>query len=200
MTDHLGEDAELYALGMLSDRREEIEAHLRMCATCTDRVRAAEEVGALLAATLPPVPGSNVVRLRPRGGRAWWPLALAAAFVLVVGGVDVVHERALGTHVAQTDTALLAMASAHFMHTTLAGRPGVIAKAIYARDGAWCYVVADGVPAGAHVVVTQHGARRDLGALAGTRPATLFVRRPGRVSEFAIVAGTTVEASGIPGY
>jgi hypothetical protein len=92
------------------------------------------------------------------------------------------------------------MAGAHFNHVTLAGRPGVIAKAIYARDGAWCYIVADGVPSGAHVVLTESGASHDLGVLEGQHPATLFVRAPGRAAEFAIVADGSVEARGIPQY
>ncbi|MGD1065821.1 MAG: hypothetical protein ABR975_03305 [Vulcanimicrobiaceae bacterium] len=201
MNDHLGEDAELYALGMIPERRDEIEAHLRGCEECTARVRAAEEVGALLAATLPPVPETtNVVPLRTRGAQRWWPLAAAAAVVLIVGGTSVVRERAAESQLASTDTALIAMANAHFLHVTLAGRPGVIAKAIYARDGAWCYVLADGVPAGAHVLVTTNGVRRDLGVLEGARPATLFVRGTGRVGEFSIVAGGVTEASGVPTY
>jgi hypothetical protein len=201
VNDHLGEDAELYALGMIPEHREEIEAHLRGCAACTERVRAAEEVGALLAAALPPIPETtNVVPLRSRGAQRWWPLAAAAAVVLVVGGTSVVRERAAESQLARTDTALIAMANAHFLHVTLAGRPGVIAKAIYARDGAWCYVVADGVPAGTHLFVTQGGVSRDLGVLTGARPATLFVRGAGRIGEFSIVADGVTEASGVPSY
>lgn len=201
VNDHLGEDAELYALGMIPERRDQIEAHLRGCAECAERVRAAEEIGALLAAALPPVPeATNVVPLRARGPRGWWPLVAAAAVVLVVGGTSVVRERAAESQLAYTDTALIAMANAHFLHVTLAGRPGVIAKAIYARDGAWCYVVADGVPPGSHVLVTQGGVRRDLGVLTGARPATLFVRGTGRIAEFAIVADGLTEASGVPTY
>jgi hypothetical protein len=201
VNDHLGDDAELYALGMIPERRDEIEAHLRACAECTERVRAAEEVGALLAGALPPVPeATNVVPVRTRGTQRWWPLAAAAALVLVVGGTGVVRERAAESQLARTDTALIAMANAHFLHVTLAGRPGVIAKAIYARDGAWCYIVADGVPAGAHVLVTRGGVSRDLGVLEGARPATLFVRGTGRIGEFSIVADGVTEASGVPTY
>jgi hypothetical protein len=199
-SDHLGDDAELYALGIIPERRAEIEAHLRVCETCLERVRAAEEVAALLATALPPVPPGAVVPVRSRAARPWLPLAAAAAVVLAIGGIGAVREQAAQTQLARTDTALVAMASAHFLHVTLAGKPGVIAKAIYARDGAWCYVVADGVPAGAHVLVTTGGVRHDLGVLEGARPATLFVRGTGRLDEVSIVAGDTVEASGTPRY
>ena len=197
--DHLEDDAELYVLGAIPEQRVVIERHLRVCAACTERVRVAEAAAAALAAALPLAPAAVVPLARPTA-RTWWPLATAAAVVLAVGGLAVTHERATDGQLARTDTALIAMAGAHFNHVTLAGRPGVIAKAIYARDGAWCYIVADGVPSGAHVVLTESGASHDLGVLEGQHPATLFVRAPGRAAEFAIVADGSVEARGIPQY
>lgn len=50
MTRHIGELAELYALGSL-ERAEKttVERHIRSCVKCADRIRAAEETIAFVA-------------------------------------------------------------------------------------------------------------------------------------------------------
>ena len=102
--------------------------------------------------------------------------------------------------VARTDTALTALAAAHFGHTTLTAQPGLVAKAIYSRDGSWCYVVASGAPRGAHVVFRTATGTEDLGALDDGTPATLFAQQPGRAEEVDIVTAGTVIAHGKPVY
>lgn len=50
MSPHIDELAELYALGSLSaPERTAVERHLRKCARCADRVRAAEETVAFIS-------------------------------------------------------------------------------------------------------------------------------------------------------
>jgi hypothetical protein len=71
---------------------------------------------------------------------------------------------------------------------------------MYARDGAWYYVVAENAGPGAHVVVRNGTTLHDAGALSGRTPATLFVRNPGKVQEFRIVSGGRIVASGVPSY
>lgn len=205
MTQHLDDDAELYALGFTErERSEEIEAHLATCAVCCERVAAAESVAASLAAALPPMPAAALPPMRATAPqrRTWWPqLATAAAVVFAAttalegGLVHVASNR-----VQRTDVALTALASTHFAHTTLTSRPGLIAKAIYSRQGAWTYVVASGAPAGAHVVLRQGAAQRDLGALDDGSPATLFISQPGLGDEYDIVANGNVIAHGKPQY
>jgi hypothetical protein len=197
VTQHLDDDAELYALGFTDrERSDEIEAHLATCAACCARVTAAEAVGASLAAALPPMPAATSQR------RTWWPqLATAAAVVFAATSVlegNVV--RVASDHAQRTDVALTALASSHFGHTTLTANPGIVAKTIYARDGAWVYVVANGAPAGAHLTLRQGAANRDLGALDTGTPSTLFVRQPGRADEFDIVVDGKVVARGKPAY
>lgn len=201
MTQHIDDDAELYALGFTErERSDEIEAHLATCAACCKRVADAEAVGASLAATLPPIPAAAPVSALRRQG--WWPqLATAAAVVFAAtaaleGGL--VHRDS--ERVQHTDLALTAMASTHFAHTTLTAGPGVVAKYIYSRDGSWGYSVASGGPAGAHLVLREGAAQRDLGPLDNGTPATLFVRQPGRADEVDLVAGTTIIAHGKPMY
>ncbi len=65
MIDHIGEDAELYALGMLdSARRAEVELHIVGCDACLERVGAAEATALSLAAPLPRVEPSPGLRAR----------------------------------------------------------------------------------------------------------------------------------------
>jgi hypothetical protein len=118
----------------------------------------------------------------------------------VTAAVEGFRVHAVSTQLAATDTALVALAGSHFNHVSLAGDPRVTAKAMYGRDGAWYYVVAENAGPGAHVVVRKGNTLHDAGALSGTTPATLFVRNPGRVQEFRIVSGGRVVASAVPSY
>jgi anti-sigma factor ChrR (cupin superfamily) len=193
---HLDDDAELYALGLTDRERDaEIEAHLAACDACRARVVAAESAAASLAAALPPMPAAA-------RRRAWWTTAATAAAVVFAATTAFasVSARTATVQLAQTETALGAIASSHFGHTTLTSGPGVVAKALYARDGSWIYVVAEHVPRGAHVVLRTGAAIRDAGALDAGTPATLFVRAPGRNEEISVVAGDAVIAHGVPAY
>jgi Putative zinc-finger len=193
---HLDDDAELYALGLTDRERDaEIEAHLAECDACRTRVVAAEEAAASLAAALPPVPAAA-----PR--RSWWPALAAAAAVVfaATAAVEGISAHAASTQLARTDGALAVIASSHFGHTTLRSDPGVVAKALYARDGGWCYVLATGAPRGAHVVMHRGAALRDMGALDAGEPATLFVREAGRADEITVVADGRIIARGVPAY
>ncbi len=206
---HLDDDAELYALGLLEpERSAAVEAHLAACDPCLARVVAAEAAGAALAGALPAMPDAASAAsggARPSLPRARWsPLSgLAAAAALAfaaTAAIEGVTAHAAATRLAATDSALLAIAGSHFNHVTLTSERGVVAKALYARDGAWCYVVAQGVAPGAHLVLRTGGAWRDAGTLDGTGPATVFVRGPGRVGEIEVVAGDHVVAHGTPAY
>ena len=218
---HLDDDAELYALGMTEpEQRGAIEAHLATCGDCRARVANAEAAAASLAAALRPVPGHDALprhaepprhaeRSRhaelveaPRRLRLGFALASAAALVFAATSViEGVGERSASAQLARTDVALAAVASSHFAHVTLASAPAVSAKALYARDGAWCYIIASGVPAGSRVVVRRGGRTGELGVLSGAAPATLFTRRPGHVDDVAIVdVHGTVLAHGAPSY
>jgi hypothetical protein len=193
---HLDDDAELYALGLTDrERGAEIEAHLAACDACRARVVAAESAAASLAAALPPMPAAA-----PR--RAWWTTAATAAAVVFAAttALEASTAHTASTQLARTDAALGAIASSHFGHTTLTSEANVVAKALYARDGSWIYVVANDAPRGAHVVVRSGAASRDLGALDAGAPATLFARAPGRSDEISVVAGDRTVAHGTPAY
>ena len=193
---HLDDDAELYALGLTDRERDaEIEAHLAACDACRARVVAAESAAASLAAALPAMPAAA-----PR--RAWWTsVATAAAVVFAAtAAFEGTTAHTASVQAARTDAALGAIASSHFGHTTLTAESGVVAKALYARDGSWLYVVAENAPRGAHVVLRSGATSRDLGALDAGAPATLFVREPGRAAEISVLAGDRTIAHGTPAY
>ena len=62
---HVDENAELYALGTLSDTdRAAVDAHVATCASCAQRVGEAEETVAALSARQTAVPGQLDRRMR----------------------------------------------------------------------------------------------------------------------------------------
>ncbi len=193
---HLDDDAELYALGLTErERGAEIEAHLAECATCRARVVAAEEAAAALAGALPPMPSA-----RARPGRMSGLAVAAAVALAATAGYEGYTAHTAGAQLATTNVALSALAASHFSHTTLTSQPGVVAKAIYARDGAWCYVVVNGAPSGTHVVLRRGTQTIDEGALHAGTPSTLFIQHPGKSDAIALVANSATIAQGKPIY
>ncbi len=194
---HLDDDAELYALGLTDRERDaDIEAHLAACDACRARVVAAEAAAASLAATLPPMPAATAPR-------AWWATAaVAAAFAFAAStAYEGIAAHNASAQLTRTGVALGAIASSHFGHTTMTtDDSSVVVKALYARDGAWLYIVAEHAPPGAHVTVRNGAKARDLGALDAGTPATLFVRSPGRADEVSLTAGDRLVAHGKPAY
>jgi hypothetical protein len=193
---HLDEDAELYALALTEPEcGAEIESHVAECAPCRVRVVAAEDAAAALAGTLPAMP-----RAAARPG--WMSgLAVAAAIALAAtAGYEGYTAHAAGSQLATTNVALNVIAASSFGHTTLMSQPGVIAKAMYARDGSWCYVVVNGAPRGTHVLL-RHGTQTiDEGALDAGTPSTLFIQHPGKSEGITLVANAATIAQGTPIY
>jgi hypothetical protein len=139
-----------------------------------------ERLGARIAAA------ARAPALRRRGAPA-----IAAALILAVGlagGAFV--ERSFQVARDAGDGAVLAtIASSHFEHVSFtANAPAApVAKAIYARDGSWLFVVVDSASCGCRVVARAAGSDRDLGppqVRGGT--ATLFVRGVPRPSSLAL--------------
>ncbi len=155
---HIDQEAELYALGMLDDdERARIDEHLLTCEPCTVRVGHAE-------ATVAALIDSTQVR-RPKRNTAWWPTAIAAAFAVAATGLlgqNVILRGAL----AGDGTALAMMVDSHFDHTQFQapGGAAIPAKAIYERHGKWYEILAVGTPAWHVVFVRPDGTRDPAGA------------------------------------
>jgi hypothetical protein len=218
---HLGERAELYALGALeSHERAQVEAHVASCASCTRALGAAEvTVAALDGAFVPQLDpperlgariaasAQAVVPLAPRGvsRRAASPApsfyATAAALLLAAGiGGGALAEHSTEMRQVAHDSAVLAtIATAHFNHVSLTAREpsAPVSKVLYARDGAWFYVVIDSPACDCRVVGRSAAGERDLGKpeVRGTT-ATLFVRDFSRPTSLELVDATGRVISG----
>ncbi|MBV9718391.1 MAG: hypothetical protein JOZ77_03680 [Candidatus Eremiobacteraeota bacterium] len=135
---HIGESAELYAIGALeAGERAAVESHIAHCTQCLRRVGEAEEtVLALEPAARGQVPTrGKLLPFERRGASMWWIVAAAAAaFVL-----GMIVPRASSQH----DAATLAMIQSHFSHAQFVGS-GPLAKVVYARDRSWYYVIVRG--------------------------------------------------------
>jgi hypothetical protein len=148
---HLDQEAELYALGMLDDdERARVDEHAATCAECAARLGRAEAAMAALV---------DAANAAPRRRSAPWA-AIAAAFALVAGGL-VWQNVALRGALAADGTVLATLVNSHFDHAQFISPGGMAlgAKAIYERHGAWYEVLADGTPDWRVTLVAADGSR-----------------------------------------
>lgn len=191
---HLGDDAQRYALGELPlADRPRIEAHLAECATCRSNVAEAERVAWTLASALA-APQSAAPQRPAVRVPSWAMSALAALFALAFLG-QTYRAQTLATSVAATSTALQFVAASHFFHAdfTPTGAP-LTAKAIYARDGAWLYVVV--ASPDIYRVASEEGPQHsELGTtLRVGESSSLFVKLRGRPKSLVLLRGVAVAA------
>jgi hypothetical protein len=176
---HIDQEAELYALGMLDDEeRARVDDHLTSCEPCTVLVGKAEAAVAALI--------DSTQQRRPQRPRAWVPVVAAAVIAMAALGLlgqNLLLHGALGN-----DGAMLAtMVDSHFDHTQFQAPGGaeIAAKAIYERHGKWYEVLADGTPDW-HVMFVRPNGTRD-------RAAADFTRR-GAASIVYLAPSTPVRA------
>jgi hypothetical protein len=176
---HIDQEAELYALGMLEDEeRARVDEHLLACEPCMVLVGNAEAAVAALIDT--------TQQRQPKRRTAWWPVATAAAFAIATAGLlaqNVALHGALASDGAVLDT----MVNSHFDHTQFQGSGGaeIAAKAIYERHGKWYEILADGTPAW-HVVFVRPDGTRD--------PASAQFARRGSASIVYLAPSTPVKS------
>lgn len=183
--DHLGDEAELYALGLLeADERERVDAHVGTCGACAERLGEAERTVAALVER-------SQRRRAPASGR--WALAVAAALVLMSGGL-VQQNLALRGALGEDGQILDGMVESHFAHApflTPAGGP-FPAKVVYDEHGRWLQVIAVR-PADWRISVTSRdGTARELAEHPVVRgPASmLFVQTPAALRTVTIEDST----------
>lgn len=195
---HLEEDAELYALGALPDaERAAAEAHVAECEVCARRVgEAAETVSALVRPQLPSPQLDRRVHaiFARRGGvRALYPLVAAVLLVaLLPTGLFWQRDRDLRASDAVNRRAVAAMIGSHFLHSQFvrAAADAPPAKAIFARNGAWLYVIAV-----TDRDLTLSDGSRVLGKLSGTgNERALFVEHPPASKSLVLSDGSRVLA------
>jgi hypothetical protein len=119
--------------------------------------------------------------------------ATAAALLLAAGiGSGALLEHTTDMRQAAGDSAILAtIAASHFNHVTFTPRDAAapVTKVLFARDGAWFYVIIDSAACNCRVITRNASGSNDLGAPAVRgSTATLFVRDTPRPSSIALVA------------
>lgn len=195
LNDHVGEDAELYALGQLDDvANARLTKHVRTCETCARRVGAAEDAVLRLieAGNVPaelPLELDRRMRFERSRTTAWWPAAVVAALLigLLPWGVERMQR---SVPVVADQQAATAMLAGHFNHAALRalGPDAPSAKVVYPREGGWLYVLAGPGKTALDVAVVAGTARQTVASLApGDRTRTVFVRYPGRVNDVELL-------------
>lgn len=185
--EHIGESAELYAIGALEPaERDAVDAHLARCPECLRRVGEAEEaVLALERGNVideAPVDGGRSLRFARR--RFTWLLPLTAAAAFIVGLL-------IPRPAPHNDVATLAMIGSHFSHAQFAGS-GPPAKVIYAHDRSWYYVIV-AAPAGYTVVGVRNGSLTTLGTTQPSgKTSVLFTRSSTAFDRLQLRDGGTV--------
>ncbi len=209
MIEHLGEDAELYPLGVLDDEAaRDVERHVATCSECAERVTQAQAVAASLAASLPQATPSPALGRRLRESArpqpsakfraSLFPFALAAAFALAFLGLGW-QQLVFRARLQSEDVALVTMVHSHFNHVSMSPESTnpVAAKILYARDGSWIYIIADKPGGLLHAVAHTAAGAADLGALGSAgETATLLVHPRERIRSITLQrAGTDVASA-----
>jgi hypothetical protein len=203
MNEHLGEDAELFALGVLDDdERARVEAHAAECVECSRRLGEAETVVAELASSYT---GQGKVVALPQRARSRGWMATAAAFAVAIGVTiaSLVQTQHLQARLSADDAILATIATSHFNHTTFtkAAADGPTAKVINGRHGEWLYVIVDAPVSDMHVVANRAGTNVDLGTLQiHGRTSTLFKRDPGTLDRIDLQRNGSVIETAKPSY
>ncbi|HEY1976999.1 MAG TPA: zf-HC2 domain-containing protein [Candidatus Baltobacteraceae bacterium] len=192
---HVGEDAELYALGQLdASRRERLERHVRVCGECAHRVGEAEAT--VLRLIEGGASGASAGALRPFRARAssptWkWAAAIAAAFVL--GLLPWLGSMRSARTPEPQQLAMTALLNGHFQHAPfVADAPDApAAKVIYARTGEWIYVLAAPGTGALSIVTSADGKRATVATLPpAMQTRAAFVPLSARIDEVVLSSGT----------
>jgi anti-sigma factor RsiW len=192
MTDHLGELAALYALGILEPHEARVaEEHLLACDACRRLVAQAQaDVTAMAAAqTQFDPPSAEPVRVaRPATfGLNRMLLAAAAAFAIAILPAGYLFEQNLAMHQAMQADAQAMARVAMSPHRTVAFS-GADAHVMYGPDGSWYVIVIRGASAPLHVMWPHDGTKTMLGtAVPRGDVALLYLPKSHRMDQLTLV-------------
>jgi Putative zinc-finger len=202
---HIGEYAALYALGALDDdERFEVDAHVRLCASCMQLLGSAERDVAIAASmepqrSAPPQLKSRIDRTLGIRRRAV-PLVAALAAAFVVGALPSAYfwQQNLTLHRAMiTQTAAMnRMASApHRMAPFRGMSEGGSASVMYAPDGSWYVIVVRNASRALQVAWMHDGEHTLLGTAEPLGDvAMLYVPNSHRMDRLALMDGEQIVA------
>jgi anti-sigma factor RsiW len=188
MTSHIGEDAALYALGLLDAReRAAVDAHIASCEACGQLLaQAYDDVAAMAAAQ----PQFAAPQRRVRPAARWQPAfaALAAAIVIALLPSAYFYEENRAMHQAMQADASAIARIASTPHR-MAPFSGTTANVMYAADGSWYCVVVRGAKKPMDVAWMHDGRQTMLGtAVPHGDVAILYLPRSHRMDQLALLA------------
>ncbi|MGC2131176.1 MAG: zf-HC2 domain-containing protein [Candidatus Aquilonibacter sp.] len=192
MTDHLGELAALYALGILEpNEQRSAEEHLTHCDACRRLLAQAEADVAAMAAAQPqfepPVtlraPQTQVHRA-PRAG-PWLAVAAAIAIAVLPSGYLLLQNLAMHQTELADAQAMARLATGPHRTATFAGTD---AQVMYAPDGSWYCIVIRGATAPLHVMWPHDGTQTMLGtAMPHGDIALLYLPKSHRMNQLSLM-------------
>jgi hypothetical protein len=217
MTDHIGENAALFALGALdAEERAVVESHVDSCDACARLLaRAQDDVTTIASAQTPHAPppelaariaaiGSSdtVTELRALPQRRWnmpsWALGAVAAVVIgLLPTAYVVNQNiAMRQTIATEADAMARVSSSPHKTVAFTGAPGTDAHVMYAPDGSWYCVVVRGITRPLHLVWPHDGKQEVIGtAMPHGDVALVYLPSSRPMNELALMDDGTVVAS-----
>ncbi|HUA09457.1 MAG TPA: hypothetical protein VMA98_09295 [Candidatus Acidoferrales bacterium] len=190
MTDHLGELAALYALGLLdTNEQQNADDHLATCDACRRLLAQAEADVTAMAASQPqfepPVrlhaPPAQAAPVRQR----WIAVAAAVAIALLPIGYLLESNIAMRDSMLADSQAIAAVANNP--HRTVAFT-GTDARVMYGPDGSWYCIVIRNATAPLHVMWPHDGTQTMLGtAVPHGNVALLFLPKSHRMDQLALM-------------
>jgi len=212
MSEHIADDAALYALGALDEvSHRRIDAHVAGCDACAALLGEAEARVAVLAAaeaqhalpagfTAPARPQPAVAKTASSARPKWRAIAAAAAAVLVFGFAPSAYlwqqNRAMHDSMETENAAMRQLADGRFRTATFAAMSdGSDARVMYSPDGSWYVVIVRGATKALQVAWMHDGERTMLGtAQPHGDVAMLYLPRSHRMDQLALVDGPAVVA------
>ena len=198
MTDHIGDDAALYALGMLDEREQHaVDAHVERCGACSRLLaQAYEDVAAMAAAQpqheAPPAFAAPVQKRRSRFQPVF--AALAAAIVIALLPSMYFYEQNQQMHQAMVAEASAMARIASSPHRAV-DFAGTTASVMYGPDGSWYCIIVRGAKKPMDVTWMHDGKQTMLGrAVPHGDVAVLYLPVSHRMDQLALVADDGVVA------
>jgi hypothetical protein len=203
--EHLGDTADLYAIGALDDaEREAVDRHVALCYECATLLGEAEaRVTILIEADGRYVPQaplerrvSPLVRRRPALSYAF--AAVAAAFVIGLLPSTYFWQQNQAMHATMLADAAAMNRLATMPHRSVAFSPmngNSAARVMYAPDGSWYVVLIRGASKALSVAWMHDGQRTVLGtATPYGEVAMLYLPMSHRMDQLALMDGERVVA------
>lgn len=214
MKNHIGDLAELYALGALdANERLAVEVHVEVCSECARALGCAEAFVLSLdaataerreppesllerittsAKTVTPTP-TNVWSSRNPSDFRRLALWTAAVVLLITQSTFFIHDFGLRERMHDNDQALITVARTHFRHMNfIALSPGFpAAKLLYEPKGRWFYILIASSDCACRALIRTASGERDAGAPQATGAASsLFIADAQHATSIRLVRST----------